>query len=118
MPVAGPRKPIKVTVVPVNVTVARAPVVADAAAVPPLHAAPMFAGAQPEPNATADEVSSMRVPSGVGTTAGPTSNASTTTALSCALGFIRPVDSTATVWVPGARPDAVKIRDCGCSVGE
>src|SRR4029453_2686951 len=89
MPVAGPRKPSNVTVVPVNVSVARAPVVDDAAALPPLQDGARLVGAHPLPNVTAGDESSIRVPRTVGGVAGPTSNASTTTTSSVALGFLR-----------------------------
>src|SRR5688572_26934935 len=117
MPVLGPLKPINVTVVPVKVTVAREPVTADETALPPLHVVVIPAGVQPEPNATAPDDSSIRVPSTVGGVEGPASKASTTTALSLADAFFRPVASTTMVWVPAARPLAVNTGACGCSPG-
>src|SRR5437867_2748869 len=89
MPVCGPRRPIQLTDVPMKVNVARAPTVVETAAVPPLHAALVSPCVQPA--VYVPDVSSTRVPATGGGDAGPTSNASTTTALSTADGFLRPV---------------------------
>ena len=79
MPVCGPLKPIQRTEVPVKVNTARAPGVADTAAVVPLHALVVSPWVQPAVKLTAGAVSSTRVPVGGGGDEGDTSNASTTT---------------------------------------
>ena len=74
---------IQLTLVPVNVKVARAPGTAgvtETAAVPPLHAFVVSPCVQPLVNVVAVDVSSVRSPRIVGGTPGVTSNASTTTA--------------------------------------
>src|SRR2546422_8927563 len=116
MPVCGPCRPIQLTDVPVKVNVARAPAVVETAAVRPLHAVLVSPCVQSAVYVAA--VSSKRVPATGGGDEGPTSNASTTTALSTADGFFSPVDWTINVWVPGVRPVALKIVACTCSVVE
>ena len=80
MPVWGPFKPTQRTEVPAKVNAARAPGVADTAAVAPLHAWVVSPWVQPAVKLIAVAVSSARVPVGGGGDAGDTSNASTTTA--------------------------------------
>ena len=79
MPVCGPRRPIHCTEVPAKVNTARAPGVADIAAVAPLHARVVSPWVQPAVKVVAAAVSSTRVPVTGGGDAGDTSNASTTT---------------------------------------
>src|ERR1051325_6087239 len=100
MPFFGPRWPIQRTSVPTNPKVASAPAVADTAAAPPLHAGELVSAAVHVPLNTA-AVSSNRVPTGGKAEPGRTSKASTTTAQSTELSFLRPVDSTAIVCAPG-----------------
>jgi hypothetical protein len=77
---SGARRPIQFTAVPVNTNVARSPTPPEVAAVPPLHACDASFWVQPGVKVVEAALSSWRVPSTGGGSAGITSNASTTTA--------------------------------------